>query len=233
MSAIINLKTHTLIDSFIKKYGSDQITFIGSSEVSLSMLVNNIKSPYGYAISTTLYYNTLRTLNRMSNGAPMVRNHIPRDNSAGEFRYFPDAMDAENDRLIFKLQQPYQSGSSYAAYTLNNQYSVAVPIKTFTGVGTTDGFAKASRNIFPPRGFNFDTLSGEMYFYKNDASDGALFCYSIIETQKNAQGKWVVIGQHSYYSNGRFFSSSSGSSFNYNPYVRIGKEFSVVAGGNH
>lgn len=230
LSAIINLKTHTLIHSFIKKYGSDQITFIGSSDVSLSILVNNIKSPYGYTISTTLYYNSLRALNRMSNDAPMVRNHIPRDNSAGEFRYFPDAMDAENDRLTFKLQQPYQSGSSFAAYSLNNQYSVSVPIKTFTGVGTTDGFAKANRNIFPPRGFNFDTLTGEMYFYKNDASDGALFCYTITETQKNAHGKWVVIGQHSYYSNGRFSNSSSRGSFNYNPYVRIGKEFSVVAG---
>lgn len=230
LSTIIHLKTFTLIDSFIKKYGSDQITFIGSADVSISQLVNNIKSPYGFTISTTLHYNTLRALNRMSNDAPFVRNHIPRDNSAGEFRYFPDAMDAENDRLTFKLQQPYEGPNSYAAYSLNNFYSVSVPIKTFTGVGTTDGFAKANRNIFPPRGFSFDSLTGEMYFYKNDAIDGALFCYTINETQKNAQGKWVIISQHSYYSNGRFINSSAGGAFNYNPYVRIGKEFSVVAG---
>ncbi len=36
LSTIIHLKTYILIDSFIKKYGSDQITFLGSADVSIS-----------------------------------------------------------------------------------------------------------------------------------------------------------------------------------------------------
>jgi hypothetical protein len=79
-------------------------------------------------------------------------------------------MDAENDRLTFKLQQPYEGPNSYAAYSLNNLYSVSVPIKTFTGVGTTDSFAKVNRNIFPPRGFSFDSLTGLRHNHSSTAS---------------------------------------------------------------
>jgi hypothetical protein len=187
-------------DSLISRYGKDKLTFIASYDIlGLAPPNNVIKTKFSLYTTTELnhvikYFNNQNTSAQPQTSAANFVN-INTVNANLNF------IDLDNDRLKFTLDDFYDfdaKSSTLSKNTYRFSYSRLIPLKTFNGTYGKDEFVTNLRpTLKPPYGFNLDSTSGSIYFYKS-IKDLAYISFKIEEWRLNSFQQWVRIATHNH-----------------------------------
>ena len=223
----LNIYKDKRLDSFIRNLNNDPITFYSYYDKVGIPNIQNFNLQYIYSglyCEASVYFKNLSHCQNKYNHSPKMTNYTNNFHNLGLFTLAPNLEDVENDFPVFKLEAPYQS-------VLNNflsfqsGYSLSAPIKTYVGIWGKDGFGKNNKYSNPPRGFNFDTLTGEMVFYKFDSSELLLY-FAIYERRLDTAKNWRIISKSTFY----FKINIKNTSNNNIPIIETKDYLEVIAG---
>ena len=185
-------------DSLISKYGNEKITFYASNINGTSNCNNLYK--LSITLSTSIYLKNVLSLKNIASKSGIPQNSLANYTNGGLCRYSPACLDPDGDKQVIKFKKSIDYNAiqkTWSTINFRNSYTLNVPYKTYVGSMTSDGFGSDNPTASIPRGFNFDTLTGEMYFYKSESATGFIN-YSIQDFRLNDQQKWICLGESNY-----------------------------------
>jgi len=108
--------------------------------------------------------------------------------------YNPGALDTiDNDSISYKLVSGIQSiPSNYISYS--NPLSSQIPITPFC-IPVSTVKCTPQPNLSTPRGFYFDTSSGDMVFQPTNCKEVGVIVMEFTEHRKDTLGNWLVVGK--------------------------------------